>query len=66
MPLLTHRTFAQYSLLSNWHRPFELLPYLSQSYTDPLSWILKGSMLTSSLNYETTWYLQNTYIPELT
>src|SRR6266481_3354130 len=26
MPLPTHRTFTQYSLPSNWHRPFEPLP----------------------------------------
>src|SRR6266481_9796898 len=62
MPLPTRKTFAQYSHLSNWHRPFELLPYPSQSYADPLSWILKGSMSTSSLNYKTTQYLWNTYV----
>src|SRR6266481_7722195 len=66
MPLLTCRTFARYSLPSNWHCPFMLLPCLSQSYTDCLSWILKGSMSTSSLSYKTTQYLQNTSIPELT
>src|SRR6266481_7520665 len=66
MPLPIRRTFTQYSLPSNWHHPFELLPYPSQSYADPLSWILKGSMSTSSLNYEMTPYLQNTLIPELT
>src|SRR6266481_9518752 len=60
MPLLTCRTFAWYSLLSNWHCPLELLPYPSLSYVDHSSWILKGSMSTSSLNYEMTWYLQNT------
>src|SRR6266481_8135904 len=60
MPLPTHRTFARSLLPSNWHRPFELLPYPSQSYADLLSWILKGSIPTSSLNYETTQYLRNT------
>src|SRR6266481_10008801 len=66
MPLPTHRTFTRYLLQSNWHRPFELLPYPSQSYMDLLSWILKGSMLTSSLQYKTTQYLWNTLMPELT
>src|SRR5882724_5164686 len=29
MPVLIHRTSAQYSLPSNWHRPSKLLPYQS-------------------------------------
>ena len=66
MPLPTCRTFAQYSLPSNWHHPVELLPYPSQSYVDPLSWILKGSISTSSLNNEMTQYQRNTLIPEPT
>src|SRR6266481_2539285 len=66
MPLLTQRTFAWYSLPSNWHHPFVLLPCLSQSYVDRLSCILKGSMLTSSLNYEMAQYLRNTLILEPT
>src|SRR6266481_2726894 len=66
MPLLTCRTFTQYSHTSNLHHPFELLPYPSLSYADHLSWILKGSMSTSSLNYETTHYLQNTSVPKPT
>src|SRR6266481_4638684 len=66
MPLPTCRTFTRYSLPSNWHHPFELLPYLSLSYVDHSSWILKGSMLTSSLNYKMTQYLQNTSTLSLT
>jgi len=34
------------------HHPFELLPYQSQSSMDLSSWMLKGSILTFSLNSE--------------
>src|SRR5882672_1734306 len=60
MPVSIHRTSAWYSLLSNWHRPSKLLPYPSQPFVDLSSWILKGSILTSSLNSEMIPFLQNT------
>src|SRR5882672_3484028 len=60
MPVLIHRTSTQYSLPSNWHNPSELLPYQSQSFVDLTSWMLKGSILTSSLNSEMIPFLQNT------
>jgi len=40
-----HRTTAWYSFRANWHHPFELLPYQSQSSMDLSSWMLKGSIL---------------------
>ena len=52
MPASIHRITAQYSLLSNWHCPSELLPYQSQSSVDLSSWILKGSIPTSGINSE--------------
>src|SRR5882724_575691 len=55
-----HRTTAQYSLPSNWHRPSELLPYQSQSFVDLSSWMLKGSIPTSGLNSEMIPFPQNT------
>jgi len=55
-----HRTIARYSLPSNWHRPSELLPYQSQSSVDLSSWMLKGFIPTSDLNYERIPFLQNT------
>src|SRR5882724_4360022 len=60
MPVLIHRTTAQYSLLSNWHRPSELPPYQSQSSLDLSSWMLKGSIPTSGLNSERIPFPQNT------
>src|SRR5882724_5420752 len=60
MPVLTHRTTTRYSLLSNWHHPSELLPYQSQSSVDLSSWMLKGSILTSSLNSKRIPFPQNT------
>src|SRR5882672_6148425 len=60
MPVSIHRTSTQYSLLSNWHHPSKLLPYLSQSFVYLSSWILKGSILTFSLNSEMIPFLQNT------
>src|SRR5882724_5497054 len=60
MPVLIHRTFTRYSLPSNWHRPFELPPYHSQSSMDLSSWMLKGSILTSGLNSEMILFPQNT------
>src|SRR5882724_5717139 len=50
MPVSIHRTTSWYSLLSNWHHPSKLLPYQSQPSVDLSSWMLKGSILTSSLN----------------
>ena len=50
MPVSIHRTNTQFSLPSNWHRPSELLPYQSQYSMGLSSWILTGSILTSSLN----------------
>src|SRR5882724_6970206 len=60
MPVSIHRTTTQYSLLSNWHRPFELPPYQYQSSMDLSSWMLKGSIPTSGLNSERIPFLQNT------
>src|SRR5467141_4522743 len=60
MPVSIHRTSAQYSLPSNWHRPSELLPYLSQPFVDLSSWMLKGSIPTSGLNSEMIPFQQNT------
>src|SRR5882724_1588294 len=50
MPASIHRTTPRYSLPSNWHRPFELLPYQSQPSADLSSWMLKGSIPTFGLN----------------
>src|SRR5882672_5909000 len=47
MPVSIHRTSTWYSLPSNWHRPSELLSYLSQPFVDLSSWMLKGSIPTS-------------------
>src|SRR5882724_11759268 len=60
MPVSIHRITAWYSLLSNWHHPSELLPYQSQSSLDLSLWILKGSIPTSSINYNMIPFLQNT------
>src|SRR5882672_2448592 len=60
MPVSIHRTSARYSLLSNWHRPSELLPYPSQPFVDLSSWTLKGSIPTFSLNSEMIPFPQNT------
>src|SRR5882724_7311308 len=60
MPVSIHRTIAQYSLPSNWHRPSKLLPYQSQSSVDLSSWMLKGSIPTSDLNSEMIPFPQNT------
>src|SRR5882724_2000219 len=60
MPVSTHRTIAQYSLLSNWHRPSKLQPYQSQSSMDLSSWMLTGSIPTSNLNSEVIPFPQNT------
>src|SRR5882724_74663 len=60
MPVSIHRTTAWYSLLSNWHCPSELLPYQSQFSMDLSSWMLKGSILTSGLNFERVPFPQNT------
>src|SRR5882724_13333230 len=60
MPASIHRTTAWYSLLSNWHHPSKLPPYQFQSSMDLSSWMLKGSILTSSLNSERIPFLQNT------
>jgi len=57
-----HRTTTWYSLLSNWHHPFELPPYQSQASMDLSSWMLKGSILTSGLNFKRIPFLQNTTI----
>src|SRR5882724_5643570 len=66
MPVSIHRTSAQYSLPSNWHRPSELLPYQSQPSVDLSSWMLKGSILTFSLNSERIPLLKNTSITSQT
>src|SRR5882724_7692299 len=66
MPLLIHRTFAWYSLLSNWHNPSELPPYQSQSSMDLSLWMLKTFTLTSDLNFERIPFLQNTSISSQT
>src|SRR5882724_10568322 len=60
MPASIHRITNQYSLPSNWHHPSELLPYQPQSSVDLSSWILKDSILTSSINSERIPFLQNT------
>src|SRR5882672_5662324 len=60
MPVLIHRTSAQYSLPSNWHCPSELLPYLSQPFMDLSSWMLKGSIPTFGLNSKMIPFPQNT------
>ena len=54
MPLSILRTTDPCSLLNSWHRPSELLPYLSQSYEDPSSWMKNDSFPTLSLTSETT------------
>src|SRR5882724_385979 len=60
MPASIHRTIAQYSLLSNWHCPSELLPYQSQSSVDLSSWMLKGSIPTSVPKFKMIPFPQNT------
>src|SRR5882724_12235118 len=60
MPASIHRTTTQYSFLSNWHCDFKLLLYQSQSSMDLSSWMLKGSILTSSLNSERIPFQKNT------
>jgi len=60
MPASIHRITDWYSLPSNWHCPFKLLPYQSQPSMDLLSWMLKGSILSFSLNSEKIPFLQNT------
>src|SRR5882724_403393 len=62
MPVLIHRTSAQYSLPSNWHRPSKLLPYQSQSSVDLSLWMLKSFIATSDLNFERILSQQNTSI----
>src|SRR5882724_4311160 len=62
MPVLIHRTFAWYSLLSNWHHPSKLPPYQSESSMDLSLWMLKGFTLTSDLNFDRIPFLQNTLI----
>src|SRR5882724_10832531 len=62
MPVLIHRTSAQYSLPSNWHHPSELLPYQSQSSMDLSLWMLKSFIATSDLNFERILSQQNTSI----
>src|SRR5882724_10008185 len=52
MPVSIHRTTTRYSLLNNWHRPSELLPYQSQPLVDLSSWMLKGSIPTFGINFE--------------
>jgi len=47
-------------LASNWHCLSELLPYQSLSSVDLSSWMLKGSIPTSSLNSERIPFPQNT------
>src|SRR5882672_2299238 len=66
MPLSIHRTTARYSLLSSWHCPSELLPYHSQPSVDLSSWMLKGSILTFSLNSERIPHPKNTSITSQT
>src|SRR5882724_12155556 len=60
IPVSIHRITNWYSLPRNWHHPSELLPYQSQSLVDLSTWILKGSILTSSINSERIPFLQNT------
>src|SRR5882724_5815034 len=62
MPVSIHKITDQYSLLSNWHHPSKLLPYQSQPSMDLSSWILKGSIPTSSINSERIPFPQNTSI----
>ena len=59
IPVPTHRTYAWYSLLRNWHNPFELPPYQSQSSMDLSSWMLKDSIPTSGLNSKSIPFMQN-------
>src|SRR5882672_8727189 len=66
MPLSIHRTTTQYSLLSSWHCPSELLPYQSQPSADLSSWMLKGSIPTFGLNSERIPHLKNTSITSQT
>src|SRR5882724_730343 len=66
MPVSIHRITARYSLLSNWHHPSELLPYQSQPFVDLSSWMLKGSILTFSLNSERIPLPKNTSITSQT
>src|SRR5882672_4819144 len=60
MPVSIHRTSTRYSLPRNWHRPSELLPYLSKPFVDLSSWTLKGSIPTFGLNSEMIPFPQNT------
>ena len=60
MPASIHRITDWYSLPSNWHHPSKLLPYQSQSSMDLSSWILKGCILTFSINSERIPFPQNT------
>src|SRR5882724_9975822 len=61
MPVSNCRIFhLVFPLLSNWHHPSVLLSYQSQSSMDLSSWMLKGFILTSGLNYEMIPFLQNT------
>src|SRR5882724_11154262 len=66
MPVSIHRTTTWYSLLSNWHRPSELLPYQSQPFVDLSSWMLKGSILTFGLNFKRIPLPKNTSITSQT
>src|SRR5882724_3605866 len=60
MPVSTCRTSTWYSLLSNWHCPSEQVLSQSQPFVDLSLWMLKGSTLTSGLNFERIPFPQNT------
>src|SRR5882724_1089281 len=62
MPLLTCRITTRFSLLSNWHRPSKLHPYLSQSFAVLSLWMLTLFILTLKLDSEKTRPRQNTSI----
>jgi len=64
MPASIHRTTTQYSLLSNWHHTFELLPHQSQSSMELSTWMLKGSILTSGLNSKRIPFLHTSTISQ--
>src|SRR5467141_877471 len=66
MPLSIHRTTTWYSLPSSWHHPSKLLPYQSQPSMDLSSWMLKGSILTFSLNSKRIPHPKNTSITNQT
>src|SRR5882724_6612039 len=66
MPVSIHRTTTQYSLLSNWHHPSELLRYQSQPFVDLSSWMLKGSIPTFGLNSKRIPLPKNTSITSQT